>query len=121
MDNNLYHIDCTLRDGGYYVNWDFSENLVHDYLKSLSGLNINFVEIGFRYFNNSGFKGPYAYCKEDFINQLSIPRDINLAVMLNGADLISNNILDLDILEKLIPNKSTDSKVSLVRVACEFE
>ena len=31
-------IDCTLRDGGYYNNWNFSNNLVNDYLKSVSDL-----------------------------------------------------------------------------------
>ena len=27
-------LDCTLRDGGYYNNWDFSKDLVNDYLKA---------------------------------------------------------------------------------------
>ena len=27
-------LDCTLRDGGYYNNWDFSKDLVNQYLKS---------------------------------------------------------------------------------------
>ena len=26
-------LDCTLRDGGYYNNWDFSTDLINDYLK----------------------------------------------------------------------------------------
>ena len=32
---NIKIIDCTLRDGGYYNNWDFSLNLINDYLKAL--------------------------------------------------------------------------------------
>ena len=121
MDNNIFHIDCTLRDGGYYVNWDFSEDLVKDYLNCLSGLNIDFVEIGFRYFKNEGFKGPFAYCKEDIINQLSMPKDIKIAVMINGADLISNKNLDINILEKLISKKATDSKISLIELLANLK
>ena len=41
-------IDCTLRDGGYYTNWDFSSALVTKYLSSLSNTRIDFVEIGYR-------------------------------------------------------------------------
>ena len=30
--NELKILDCTLRDGGYYNNWDFSKDLIEDYL-----------------------------------------------------------------------------------------
>ena len=48
-------LDCTLRDGGYYNNWDFDENLVNDYLQALDSLQIDFVEIGFRTLKNDSF------------------------------------------------------------------
>ena len=33
MNNRHIEIlDCTLRDGGYHNNWDFSNDLVNDYL-----------------------------------------------------------------------------------------
>ena len=35
-------LDCTLRDGGYYTNWDFDGKLVNDYLKLIRFLSINF-------------------------------------------------------------------------------
>ena len=28
-------LDCTLRDGGYYTGWDFSDNLVNSYFDLL--------------------------------------------------------------------------------------
>ena len=31
MDSNVKILDCTLRDGGYYNNWDFSFDLVGAY------------------------------------------------------------------------------------------
>ena len=41
-------LDCTLRDGGYYNNWNFSNELVNDYLKAISLSGIRYVELGFR-------------------------------------------------------------------------
>ena len=52
--HKLVHLDCSLRDGGYYNNWDFSENLINNYLKVLVSLNVEYSEIGFRFRKNSG-------------------------------------------------------------------
>ena len=38
-------LDCTLRDGGYYNNWDFSQELVESYLKTMSATKMDYVEI----------------------------------------------------------------------------
>ena len=35
MKHPLKILDCTLRDGGYYNNWDFDQELVEVYLKSM--------------------------------------------------------------------------------------
>ena len=29
-------LDCTLRDGGYYNNWNFEKKLVNEYLKAIN-------------------------------------------------------------------------------------
>ena len=54
---SLKILDCTLRDGGYYNNWDFSDELINDYLQVLGSINVDFCEVGFRFAKNSGFKG----------------------------------------------------------------
>ena len=41
-------VDCTLRDGGYYNNWNFDRGLVQEYLNSLNNLGVSYVEMGFR-------------------------------------------------------------------------
>ena len=41
-------LDCTLRDGGYYNNWNFSTKLVNEYLNTMSGSGVDTVELGFR-------------------------------------------------------------------------
>ena len=43
--DNVKILDCTLRDGGYYKNWDFSTNFAKNYLKVLSKTSVNIIEI----------------------------------------------------------------------------
>ena len=52
MKNSINYkiLDCTLRDGGYYNNWNFSFRLIQDYLNSIGKTNIEYVELGFRGF-----------------------------------------------------------------------
>ena len=41
--NKLKILDCTLRDGGYYNNWDFSKELIEEFLEAVSAANIEYV------------------------------------------------------------------------------
>jgi len=132
MKNNIIKIlDCTLRDGGYYNNWNFSNELIHDYLLAMSALGVEFVEIGFRTLKNKGFKGGCAFSTDNYINSLSISVELKnkIGVMINGAELIpASKIMDdefhlNDVLSSLFIAKK-DSPVTLVRIAChihEFE
>ena len=45
MKTNI--LDCTLRDGGYYNNWQFSKETIQKYINLISKTEIKFVEIGF--------------------------------------------------------------------------
>lgn len=117
-------LDCTLRDGGYYNDWDFNRNLVQDYLVAMDALAVDYVEIGFRSKKNSGFKGPYAFSRDEFLNTLVLPKGLSskIGVMVNGSEL-SNAEDQLNQLEYLFTQKNK-SPVSLVRIAChvhEFE
>ena len=94
--SNLIHLDCSLRDGGYYNNWDFDESLINDYLQVLSSIGVDYCEIGFRFLKNAGFKGVCAFTSEDFLNSLEIPKNLKIAIMLNASDLIHNNKFNFD-------------------------
>lgn len=41
-------LDCTLRDGGYYTNWDFDKNIVDTYINAFNYLPVDYLEIGYR-------------------------------------------------------------------------
>ena len=52
-------LDCTLRDGGYYNQWDFDTDLVNQYLIAMENSGIDIVELGFRSNPASTFLGPF--------------------------------------------------------------
>ena len=113
-------LDCTLRDGGYYNNWNFSINLINDYLEAMDAARVDIVEIGFRFLKSNDFLGPCAFSKEDFLKTLVIPNSIDIAVMINCSDLNSDLGWE-NIMNKLFPLKSKDSVVSILRFACHFK
>lgn len=119
MKKKIYHLDCTLRDGGYYNSWNFSEELVKDYLDAMDALNIDFLEIGFRTIKNDGFKGAFAFSTDQHISSLDIPLGLKdkIGVMINGSE-ISNPENQNEILNKLF-NSKVNSPVTLVRIACQ--
>ena len=55
-------LDCTLRDGGYYTNWDFQRTLVDLYIESMNHLPIDFLEIGYRSNPQNDYLGEYFFC-----------------------------------------------------------
>ena len=46
-------IECTLRDGGYHLNWNFDDDFVKNYIKVTEDLEIKNIEFGFRFFENN--------------------------------------------------------------------
>ena len=111
-------LDCTLRDGGYYNNWDFDPVLIKDYLEAMDSLKVDFVEIGFRSLKNDSFNGGVAYSTDTFLNNLSMPRGLigKIGVMINGAEIADTKSQNSS-LEKLFKPK-VESLVTLVRIAC---
>ena len=135
MNKSIKLLDCTLRDGGYYNNWDFNPDLVTDYLDAMAALKVDFVELGLRSLKNVGFKGQCAFSTDTFIDNLKIPIELmdKICVMVNGSEFIlekkdpsdfeDQKFFQVSVLEKLFKRKS-QSRVSLVRIAChihEFE
>ena len=47
--NAVRVLDCTLRDGGYYNEWNFPPSLVDKYLESIVAAGVNIIEIECRF------------------------------------------------------------------------
>ena len=119
--NKLKVLDCTLRDGGYYNNWNFSIHLINKYLKVMSDIKVDYVEIGFRSLERKEFRGPCAYTTDQFLNDLKIPKTLKVGVMINGAELIKANTLKKNtLLISSLFKKAKFSKVKLVRIASHY-
>jgi 4-hydroxy 2-oxovalerate aldolase len=103
-------LDCTIRDGGYLNNWDFSIDLVKDLYRSVSKSGVDYIEIGFRstnkYFDPKDV-GIWRFTPEELVNNIvgniaGVP--ISLMIDFEKADLSD------------IP-LAVDSKVFLYRIA----
>ncbi|WP_372922297.1 aldolase catalytic domain-containing protein [Roseovarius sp.] len=112
-------LDCTLRDGGYYNAWDFSSELITDYLAAMKAAQVDVVELGFRFLGNQGFKGACAYTTDDFLRGLTVPEGLEVAVMANGADLCGPMGREAA-LERLFPEAAAHTPVSIARFACHY-
>jgi len=109
-------IDCTLRDGGYYTDWDFSHDLISKYLRAMHDVSVDYVELGFRSFADVGFKGGCAYTRDEFIRHLDIPSDLKIGVMVNAGELLDHPDGINSALSALFVYENK-SPVTLVRVA----
>lgn len=109
-------LDCTLRDGGYYNDWDFSRALVSKYLVGMARAGVPVVELGFRLLEPTGFAGATAHTTDAYIEGLEAPESLDLAVMLNAKDLVKFPAGARNAIDKLF-QASSYSQVGLVRIA----
>lgn len=120
---SIYLLDCTLRDGGYANNWDFSIDLINEYLHAMSTIYADYVEIGFRSFERNSYHGCCWYTTDNFIKTLDVPKDLKLGVMVNASELVTHPDGVIGALSLLF-SPASESPISLVRIAChlpEFE
>ncbi len=110
-------LDCTLRDGGYYNNWNFDKKTIQEYLEAISRSQIKFVELGFRFNDTNKNKGLTAYTEDKLINKLNIPNNIRIGIMINASDLLSEykNKVSLKVLKRIFPS-SISKKYTLLEL-----
>tara|TARA_B100000767_G_scaffold251948_1_gene255359 strand:- start:17013 stop:18557 length:1545 start_codon:yes stop_codon:yes gene_type:complete len=105
-------LDCTIRDGGYYTNWDFDKNLVKTYCKSMESLPIEYVEVGYRSIPLEGYLGEYFYCPDFVLKQLKeMMPSKKLVIILNEKDIRASHV------PKLL--KPCKDYISMVRIAVD--
>lgn len=115
-EKNQMILDCTLRDGGYYVDWDFDENTVRKYLAAVATAKIDIIEIGFRFLPANKFLGAFAYSTDEYLSSINLPKGIPVAVMINASEIIgSQNSIEITV-NQLFNNK-IESPVDIVRIA----
>ena len=119
-DNSPIILDCTLRDGGYYNNWDFSTSLVSLYLEAMDSSGVDVVEIGFRFLPKKGhFVGAFGYSTDEFLRELPLPKKCMLGVMINAKEYIQHPEGGKNAILQNFSQRS-ESPVGFVRLACHF-
>ena len=88
-------LDCTLRDGGYYTNWDFHQPLVDKYFSSFNSLPVDYLEIGYRSNPLDQYLGEYYYCPNYVLEKIRLRSNKQLAIMLNEKDIGDNDASEL--------------------------
>jgi 4-hydroxy 2-oxovalerate aldolase len=111
-------LDCTLRDGGYYNDWDFTPRLVQRYLDAMARARVPIVEVGFRSTERGGYLGATAYTTDRYLASLDLPTTAEIGVMVNAKELTAERGADRVVDELFSP--SDDSPVQWVRLAAHF-
>ncbi len=105
---NINILDCTLRDGGYINNWNFSNKQIRNIIKALENSSIDIIECG------------YLSDKKGLEHNSTLFKDINsLNLALNFTDNSSNKVVminfgDFDM--KNLPPQS-QAKIDGIRLA----
>jgi 4-hydroxy 2-oxovalerate aldolase len=112
-------LDCTLRDGGYYNKWDFSEELAKSYLAAMVDACVDYVELGTRRFSPDAYLGPHAFTTDTYLRRLGLPEGPCYGVMVDAKTVLSAQIEVGDAIDILFGN-CEDELIDLVRVAAHF-
>lgn len=80
-------LDCTLRDGGYYTNWDFDKVLVSTYFKAFNNLPVDYLEIGYRSNPMNSYLGEYFYCPPYVLKESKRISDKKLVIILDEKNV----------------------------------
>lgn len=104
-------LDCTLRDGGYYTNWDFNTKIIDTYISAINALPIDYIEIGYRNKPTKEYMGKLGYSPVSVLRHIRTNCNKKIAVMLNEKNTRPD---DLSILLKPITGL-----VDMVRIAID--
>lgn len=116
-------LDCTLRDGGYYTNWDFDSQIVNAYIKAINALPIDYLEVGYRNNPSKEYLGKFGYSPVSVLKHLRKICTKKLVVMLNekstrpeDLELLLSPIVGLvDMIRIAIDPKKFDRAVVLAK------
>ena len=96
-------LDCTLRDGGYYNNWDFDPAKAKKLIDSLNQSGVNIIEIGYKTpVPQNEYFGLFRYCNEDFLSFLNKDDSADYAFMIDVKQFIKGNEIDTEALDEQI-------------------
>ena len=114
-------IDCSFRDGGYYTNWDFEDNVVDAYIQAMNALPVDYVELGYRNLPSKEYLGKFGYSPLSVLRKIHQMSSKKLGVMLNEKSTRLENLPKLlkpiiglvDIIRIAVDPKNFDRAITL--------
>ena len=116
MSKQVKLLDCTLRDGGYYTNWNFDKKLVRDLVHTLDFAKVDIIELGYKSPKKGGL---YRKCNDKFIWEIlenNLPKNSQLAFMIDAKDFIKGQEVDFSLIDDVI-HEASNSPFSICRLA----
>ena len=113
-------LDCTLRDGGYYNDWDFDPVMAGKLIDALNEAGVQIIELGYKSIKASNrYFGLFKYCNEEYLNYLSRDDPSDYCFMVDIKEFIFDNKINKTELDKQILPVS-ESVFTWVRLASHF-
>lgn len=110
-------LDCTLRDGGYYTDWDFNIDKTKKLVEGLNEAGVNIIEIGYKApYSKGKYYGLFRNCNEDYLTFISKNDHAKYAFMIDVKEFVKDASVDFNLLDKYIRD-SNESVFSWVRLA----
>jgi 4-hydroxy 2-oxovalerate aldolase len=115
--NQITFLDCTLRDGGYYTDWDFNLDKTKKLVEELNEAGVNIIEIGYKApYSRGKYYGLFRNCNEDYLTFISKKDQAEYSFMIDVKEFVKETAVDFSLLDKYI--KAADKSVfSWVRLA----
>ena len=113
---DTYILDCTFRDGGYYTNWIFENEIINEYLEICNQGLCEIVELGLRTPKSGEYLGPHAYTCPEYFKYCRNFKNLKYSVLVNWKDisLVENP-------ENLFLNNSENDVIDIVRIAIKHQ
>jgi 4-hydroxy 2-oxovalerate aldolase len=111
-------LDCTLRDGGYYNDWDYTPELIRRYVSAMHEARVPVVELGFRTAEGGRYLGPTGYTTDRYLATLDLPSGPLYGVMMNAKEMVATGRSD-EVVDHLF-GPASESVVGLARIASNF-
>ena len=88
-------LDCTIRDGGYYTDWNFSDEFINDYLSACANSPISIVELGYISKSNDT-NGPFYHLDNEILKRAKsiLGPQKKIFAMINFKEIDSFKTLD---------------------------
>ncbi|MFN3917688.1 MAG: aldolase catalytic domain-containing protein [Flavobacteriales bacterium] len=113
-------LDCTLRDGGYYNNWDFEPAKAEQLIAALNQAGVDIIEVGYKSLPKQGYYGLFRYCNEKYLSFLSKYTHSAYAFMIDTAEFVQDGKVQSHLLDTIILTQS-ESVFSWCRLASHFK